>query len=299
MLYATRHYINQRTFLDKTVPYNPAIHRDMPGTLLIPPGYYRGWSFDDDAQTMFQCALDCTLPGLYQIFFPTNEGPSGSKAYIYNRIVATTALGLASAVATLHAFGTTDSAMTTDQKLQRMLSSPLRLQCGETADVLVALATQAGYEARFAHMLTHERPNGFTNGHSGAEIKADGKWRFFDTALSMVPCHPTNNVLSIAEACEGVWSDTTEFFEIAPFHFDAEPSIVGQWNPWGWCMAEALYDPVERSHAMRRLYRIPCITDQGAIWYFLPPGSERNKSLADSLGYKQLSRDEFMYRFYS
>jgi hypothetical protein len=266
---------------------------------LIPPGYYRGWSFDDDAQTMFQCALDCTLPGLYQIFFPINEGPSGSKAYIYNRIVATTALGLASAVATLHAFGTTDSAMTTDQKLQRMLSSPLRLQCGETADVLVALARQAGYEARFGHMLTHERPNGFTNGHSGAEIKVDGKWRFFDTALSMVPCHPTNNVLSIAEACEGVWSDTTQFFEIAPFHFDAEQSVVGNGTPGVGAWQRRYMIRSSGVMLCAAFTASPASRIRGRFGIFCRQDPERNKPLADSLGYKQLSRDEFMYRFYS
>jgi len=176
MMFTTRHYLNQRTNLDQTVPFNAAAgHKDFPQALLIPPGFYKGYIYNPKTQTEFYCALNCTQPGLYQIFIPLNEGANGSLANIYNFINASTPLGLASAVATLHAFGTADSNLSVPDRIAKLRNSPLSMQCGESASVFVSLAQAAGYEARLCAILTQDPPNYFNDGHMVAEAKVDGR----------------------------------------------------------------------------------------------------------------------------
>lgn len=300
MLYVTRHYLNQRTVVDQTLPFNAASgHQEMPGSLIVAPGYYKGYVYNAQSQSVSHCALNFTQPGLYQIFFPQTEGPNGSTANIYYRINASTALGLASAVATLHSYGNDDDALSVAAKLAKIMNSPLSVMCGSSAGVLIELARQVGYQARLAAMLTHDTPNHFMDGHTIAEIYVDGRWVAFDASLNFVMCNPSTNMLSLADACEGVWAGTTEFFEIAPFQFDAKPTVLGQWNPWGWCLAESLYDDAERAQALRRLMRIPAIQDaDGYFYFYLPPGSEQGLAYALTFGWRQLTREAFMARFY-
>lgn len=301
-MFATRHYLTQRTTLDQTIPFDPAKgHQEMPDGLTVQPGYYKGFVYDQETQSVSYCALDFTQPGLYQIFIPMNEGPNGSIGNIYYKIVASTALGLASAVASLHAFGTLDDAMPLSQQLIKIQNSPLSIECGQSANVLVSLAQSAGYEARVAAMLTNEIPNGFNDGHTIAEIKVNGKWVAFDTSMNFVmsASGDTTALLSIADACEGIWTGTTEFYEIAPFQFDAQPTIAGQWNQFGWCMADALYDTAERTKGMQKLYRIPIVLDaDGHFYFYLPVGAEQQLQYALSLGYRQMTKDAFMAHFY-
>jgi hypothetical protein len=299
-MFVTRHYLNQRTAIEQTVPFDSSLgHLEMPSSLLIEPAHYKGYVYNPQTQSIFNCALDFTQPGLYQIFILMNEGPNGSLSNIYNRINASSALGLASAVATLHVFGTLDDDMPLPQQLAKLQNSPLSMLCGLSANVLISLAQASGYQARLAAILTSETPNGYSDGHTIAEVKVDGRWVAFDTSMNFVMCRPSNNMLSVADACEGVWAGTTEFYEIAPFQFDAQPTVAGQWNPWGWCLANALYDHVERAKAVQHLYRIPMLLgDGGRFHYYIPPGTESQLRYALSQNYVQMSKDAFMAKFY-
>jgi len=108
-------------------------------------------------------------------------------------------------------------------------------------------------------------------------------------------------MLSLADACEGVWAGTTEFFEIAPFQFDALTTVLGAWNSWGWCLAGALYDDTERATAAKRLYRIPLIQNSadGHFWGYLPPGAEQQEQYALSYGHRLTTKADFVARFYA
>jgi hypothetical protein len=201
---------------------------------------------------------------------------------------------LASAVATLHAFGTADDGLTTAQQIAKMANSPLSVECGLSEAILVSLAQSACYQARETATQTIDPVNGYSDGHTHCEIKVGTKWTAFDASINYVMEDAAGNMLSVMDACEGVWAGTTQFSEIAPFQYDAQPTVSGGWNPVGLCLAEALYDPIQRSAAMPRLWRIPMIRDANGLYYFYtPPGAEAKQAYAVSAGYQLMTGPRF------
>lgn len=300
---ATKHNLGITTAVDMTVPFNAALgHLDMPTSLLVAPGKYKGYVYNNG--TMFLCAMDWTQPGLYQLFIPLDEGGSGSWANLHNRIVAGgDPLALASAVAALHVFGTVDSVMTPSAKISKMINSPVSCQCGESADVLVALAQQAGIPVRHAYILTADpNPNGYYDGHVLVEMKVNGVWKAFDASLNFVfRNRDTGDLMNLVEAVEGMSNGVTTYQTIAPFFPGYQTTAAHAWNPWGWLQSYDAQDDAKRFNAAKRVYQIPFVgTAAGApATGFLPPGTEGRASwVATHSGFSITTRDAVMAQFY-
>lgn len=299
----TRHHLNQTIPVDQSQPFDAAIgHREMPNQLLLEPGFYKGFSFDKATGVMTYRALDMRAPGLYQIFVPLDEigpaGVTGSSANIYYRIVASTAEALASAVAWLSPFGVAHTDLPVQARINMMMNSPVSLQCGDSTDVLIALARASGYEARYVACYTTGEPNGYNDGHTCAEIKVDGRWVMFDSSLNFVVADGCCKQMSMYEVCRAVREGVCQFTEIAPFQYDGHATTMGKWNPWGWAMAHALHDDTQRAQAATRLYQIPLVYDGQFYFCHLPPGAEHQRSRVEQIGYKVIDEAEFVARFY-
>lgn len=299
-MFVTHHYLMSQSNVDVTVPFNAALgHLPMPTTLLVAPGYYKGYVYNPTTQSEFYCAMDFTQPGLYQIFIPENEGPNGSVGNIYNKIVASTPLALASAVATLHGYGTLDDALTPVQHATKMANSPLSIECGMSAALLVYLAKAAGYQARVTASLTIDPLNGYDDGHTHCEIQVNGKWVAFDASLNFTMQDASGNLLSVMDTVIGVWDGTTQFIPLAPFQSDIQNTVSGGWNQWGWCLANGFYDASVRAAFMPNIWRIPLIRDADGFYYgYIPPGAEAKQAIAIAAGYKILTKAAFVAKYY-
>jgi hypothetical protein len=300
VLIATHHNLGVTTPSVVTVPYNPSLgHQPMGGALLMAPGIYRQYDLLPNG-TLFQCAVDYTLPGLYQSFFPLDE-PGGSWANLHNRIVAGgNPLALASAVAALHVFGTVDSAMSVAGKITKMINSPVSCQCGETADVLVSLAGTAGIPVRKAYPQTAETPNNYFDGHVIVEMKVNGVWKAFDASLNFVfRDATTGDLMNLVEAVEGMASGQTTFQCIAPFIPGYQTSAAHAWNPFGWLQSFDSTNDAARFEAAKRVYQMPFVAGpSGAIAGFTPPGTEGRANWVAAKGFTVMTRSAFMAQYY-
>lgn len=266
----------------------------VPLGIFIPPGVYL---FSGER-------YDCTQPGLYRFWHPIQH-PDGSAAQTINRIVISgenDGAALASAAAWLTSFGKGDGGKTVSSLTAKARHSRLHMGCGHTSAWLIGMAQSIGVQARSAHILTAETPNGYSDGHQITEIKVNGEWQAFDASLGYRFRGPAGEALNLVDAVLGLRTGSAEFERIAPFKYSSEASnidgVLQGWDPGSWIDVNNLNDDAQLEQAARRYYQMPFLLSGNVISGFLPAGCEDRAAWVASLGYTVTSEAAFRATFY-
>lgn len=124
------------------------------------------------------------------------------------------------ALCALVQYGHEDGHLTIAQLKNLMRSQRVRLQCGNTADLIISYLADRGFAARRVHILTGQTPNNLDDGHVAIEVYIAGKWRFVDVAGDCYYTDGSGNHLSLYDIVVAGVANCTKV-RLAPTEFSA------------------------------------------------------------------------------
>jgi hypothetical protein len=262
-------------------PAAPAASPAWPSGLVTPPGRY--------SLAAYGGVWDMTAPGLYVFFNPPGQGGTLTPAGNFAVVCQGDTVALLSAAAWLTATGDYDGGLDLPTLNNLATYRPLGLLCGRAVDWAKALALlpAAGtHRLRTVRLLTAQPVNNYCDGHVALEYGDGAGWNLADVAYRRYWLGSLGDWMAGLAGPE---------LPLAPPACFGPPYRMGQTTGFHTVAFNMLWP---KDVFTARVWQIPGIDDAGLTWCYLPAGTEARQAWVESLGWRVLSKADWLARFY-
>lgn len=180
------------------------------------------------------------------------------------------------AVAHNHVHGSSDQGLTGRQMSVAAVTRPVRATCGPASDWALELLGAAGFEGRLVMVMTLDKWNGWSNGHTFLEIREGLRWVAYDVDRDLRWADEAGRGLSMLELVVRVPSQN---YRIVPLHGPVNERLI------------------RRQDA--RWAQVPFVRGDDGLIYFPSQGARDARILSYSpKTFRILSPTEWQSRFY-
>ena len=256
--------------------------KELPQTLVIPPGLYRFYGH----------AYALKKEGLYRFMFPSRED---QQRIVYRKDIE----ALVSALCWINTHGVRDDQKSFDQLLQEALTGKLILTCGPLHNFACQFMKRLGIRCRIVSPKTLEKLNNYNDGHVQMEIDLDGRWILFDLSQRAL-FRFRGKRLSMLELVYHVRQKNAYQKEILAQSVPIAIPNVQNGYDYGFWAETVSSNPEMAIKILHRVLMIPVIPDSeaGVIYFTAWSEAERKRARENFPGMRYLSSVKFCRRFY-
>lgn len=259
-----------------------SIGRELPASLVIPPGEY----------LVGGTTWRLTEEGLYRFLDPL----AGSHQHI---VYAGDVLTLMASFSWLMSHGYRDNRKPFSDLESMARREKIIVTCGDCAAFAVELFARLQVSIRLVRGRTLQPPNGYNDGHILTEVKMDGSWVAFDPDMGNLYFHH-GKILNFLELVvqlpkgEVEARALTQKIPLAIGHYSSEGHHFDLW------METRLAHPDWMRELLARPLGIPIIAEDGKSYFTTFEESQRRQAqqFEASEGLVHLPQPEFMEKFY-